>query len=96
MKYVPFVAHVDSWKKAFSADAKTRNRARWLVNQSGQGQIEPSIQLVTPTQQVVERAKSEMEEMREKDSPEYRSKRKTNKRKKGAGIKKPKRFGFKP
>ena len=103
MRYVPFVADVDSWKKAFSADAKTRNRARWMVNQIGHGQSEPAIKLVTPTQQAVERAQSEMEEMRENGSAPLDYKPKVGKqimqkkKKKGSDKKSVnKRFKFKP
>lgn len=97
MKYVPFVAQVDSWKKAFSSDSKTShhgNRSRWLVNQTGEGQNEPAIQLVTPTQQAVERAQSEIQEMRNRGSPipKYTPKvaKKKGKRKKTKG--KPKKI----
>ena len=73
MKYVPFVARIDAWKHSFATGRNTRHpgtKRRWLVNQKGGGgQDEPVIQLVTPTQQAVERAKSEMKEMRKRGAP---------------------------
>ena len=72
MKYVPFVAQVESWKKSFATDSGTRqpgNKRRWLVNQKGGGQEDSLIQLVTPTQQAVERAQSEVKEMRKRGAP---------------------------
>ena len=73
MKYVPFVARIDAWKHFFAARRNTSHpgtKRRWLVNQKGGGeQDEPVIQLVTPTQQAVERAKSEMKEMRKGGAP---------------------------
>ena len=72
MKYVPFVAQVESWKKSFATDSGTMhpgNKRRWLVNQKGGGQEDAVIQLVTPTQQAVERARSEIKEMRKRGAP---------------------------
>ena len=72
MKYVPFVARIDAWKHSFATDKNTRHpgtKRRWLVSQKGGGQEDAVIQLVTPTQQAVERAKSEMKEMRKRGAP---------------------------
>lgn len=72
MKYVPFVAQVESWKKSFATDSGTRHpekKRRWLVNQKGGGQEDSLIRLVTPTQQAVERAQSEVKEMRKRGAP---------------------------
>ena len=97
MKYVPFVARVDAWKSSFATDKTTRHpgtRRRWLVNQKGGGREDGVIQLVTPTQQAVERAQSEIKELRKRGAPieKYAVKRpkkvKTNK--KGKSKKLPK------
>ncbi|MCW4285594.1 MAG: hypothetical protein N0E59_20980 [Candidatus Thiodiazotropha taylori] len=72
MKYVPFVAQVESWKKSFATDGGPKhlgNKRRWIVNQKGKGEEEGIIQLVTPTQQAVERAQSEIKEMRKRGAP---------------------------
>lgn len=71
MKYVPFVAEVESWKKSFAIDSGNRpgNKRRWIVNQRGGGQEDGLIQLVTPTQQAVERAQSEIKELRKRGAP---------------------------
>lgn len=66
MKYVPFVAQVENWKRAFSPEAPNASgRSRWLVGQKGEGSHSSPIQVVTPTQQAVERAKSQIKRMKE-------------------------------
>lgn len=101
MKYVPFVAQVESWKKSFAADRHPGNKRRWLVNQRGGGQEDSLIQLVTPTQQAVERAQSEVKEMRKRGAPvpsfkpkvaKRVSKEKKQKRKKRGNSKKLPKF----
>lgn len=95
MKYVPFVARIEAWKNSFATDRSTRhpgNKRRWLVNQRGGGQDDAVIQLVTPTQQAVERAQSEIKEMRKRGAPvaKYTTKTKKPRTKKGKKTKMPK------
>ena len=83
MKYVPFVARIDAWKNSFATDKSTRHpgtKRRWLVQQKGGGQEDGVIQLVTPTQQAVERARSEIKEMRKREGPVETYKAKVKKR----------------
>ena len=72
MKYVPFVAHLEAWKKSFKTDASNRHpgrHKRWIVSyQKGEGEETP-ICLVTPTQQAIERAQSEINDMRKRGAP---------------------------
>ncbi|MCF1459669.1 MAG: hypothetical protein LPH21_19605 [Shewanella sp.] len=97
MKYVPFVARIEAWKHSFATDKNTRHpgtKRRWLVHQKGGGQEGAVIQLVTPTQQAVERAQSEIKEMRKRGAPVEKYKTKVTKKalnqKKGGKNKMPK------
>ena len=80
MKFVPFVAQVEHWKRAFSPEGSRAN-GRWLVGQKGEGTNSPPIKLVTPTQQAVERAKSEIKRMRMDNGGESDVKKKKKKTK---------------
>jgi phage protein D len=85
MKYVPFVPHLDSWKHTFADHSRGKTKNRWIVEQNGKGESNVPIQVITPTQQAVDRAKSEIADMKKMGVPlaEYSviKKRKRNSKK---------------
>ena len=104
MSLVSTINNIDVWKKHFidMVNGKKKKQKNVYVVQSGKGESnekKESIKLVTPTQQVVERAKSDMKRGLEEEGAEMnpvinikrrRVKKKTIRRKrtKGGKVKK--------
>lgn len=66
MSAKPLTSNLDTWKKHFvaMANGKVQNSKFYRIapEQYGQGNDSPTVELVTPTQQVVEMARSEQKE----------------------------------
>lgn len=103
MSYSPYISNVEAWKHEFTQPNYKYKNFYTLKNSSQHGEKMDSIKLVTPTEQVVERAKSALQEndRLEKILPRKYIKRVTKKkkhqstsghRKKKSSIKKSKAF----
>ena len=74
MSWRPFIADVEEWKKHFLESTDMNfipNQKSYIVGQFGHGN-RPSptqIELVTPTQQAVEMAKSEIKKRKQEGEP---------------------------
>lgn len=65
MSWQPFIPNVEEWKNLFLTTAKMKyipNQKTYIVGQFGEGSAstKPQIELVTPTQQVIDIAKADL------------------------------------
>lgn len=75
MSWKPFIPDVNEWKKHFveSADMKyIPNQKTYVIGQFGNGSRPVTqIELITPTQQAVEMARSELKKRKNDGDPSY-------------------------
>lgn len=75
MSWKPFIPDVNEWKKHFveSADMKyIPNQKTYVIGQFGNGSRPVTqIELITPTQQAVEMARSELKKRKNDGEPSY-------------------------
>lgn len=74
MSWQPFIPNVEEWKNHFLTTAKMKyipNQKTYIVGQFGEGSAstKPQIELLTPTQQVVDRAKAGLKKRKLEGGP---------------------------
>jgi len=67
MSYSPYIPNIDVWKDHFKNPPKENKRFYTIGRVKHHGQDMDPIKLVTPTEQVVEQAKSTLKRSREMD-----------------------------
>ena len=91
MSWVPFVPDLEAWKNHFlSSSSRHLNKKSSIIGQVGSGGISNKIKLVTPTEQAVERAKSEIKRRKKEGEPVVTFRNKRNEKSKKAPQKKTK------
>lgn len=71
IKYSPYIPDVDAWLDYFKNPAKEYKKFYTIGRPKQKSAELETIKLVTPTQQVVEQAKSRMKREREEEEDEY-------------------------
>ena len=71
MSYSPYIANMQSWKNYFKQRTKEHKKFYTIPNSSQHGEKMDAIKLVSPTEQIVEQAKSSLKRMREDDDARY-------------------------
>lgn len=74
MSWQPFIPNVEEWKNHFLTTAKMKyipNQKTYIVGQFGEGSAstKPQIELLTPTQQVVDRARADLKKRKLEGGP---------------------------
>lgn len=72
MSWIPFVPDLEAWKNHFLFSSERHlnpNQKSSIIGQVGSGGITNKIQLVTPTEQAIERAKSEIRRRKKEGEP---------------------------
>ncbi|XP_061170892.1 uncharacterized protein F54H12.2-like [Saccostrea echinata] len=74
MSWKPFVPNVEEWKNHFLRASQMKyipKQKSYVIGQFGKGEsvLQPKIELVTPTQQAVERAKSDLKKREREGGP---------------------------
>ena len=67
MSYSQYIANVEAWKKYFKQPTKEHKRIYTIPNSSQHGEKLSPIKLVSPTEQILEQAKSSLKRMKEED-----------------------------
>lgn len=74
MSWKPFIPNVEEWKKHFVTTTNMKyipNQNSYIVGQFGEGGgiSKPQIEMVTPTQQAVDRAKADLKKRKLEGGP---------------------------